>query len=235
MVTRKHCSVPIFDGSSRACAPTRSTAMRTPYRLLAYAAALAALGAATFASASPFVEGKHYTRLPTEASVKAPEGKIEVREFFWYGCPHCYTLEPYIHDWEKPEFVEFVLTPAVLGKTWVDHAHAFYALKTLGRLEELHPVLFDALHAKNRRLRTLDQMANFFEAHGIEAGKFKDAAKSFVVKTQVSKAEKLGKKYDITSVPTFTINGEYLTSPSMVGDYKTFFEVVDFLVRKARG
>lgn len=202
-----------------------------PTRLLLLCAA-AALVFATAAQAQSFVEGRHYTAVPRPAPVQVAEGKVEVREFFWYGCPHCYTLEPYIHNWKKPAAVEFVTTPAVLGKNWVDHAYAYYALKALGRLEELHPVLFDAVHAKKRRVYSINEMAAFFSGYGIEPGKFKETAKSFLVESQVKRAERLGRTYGISGVPSFVVNGKYVTSPGMAGSYENFFKIVDFLVAK---
>ena len=197
-------------------------------------AAVAFCFAAT-AHAQTFIEGTHYTRLDTPVQVRVPEGKIEVREFFWYGCPHCFKLEPYINKWEKPENVEFVTTPAVLGKNWVAHAYAYYALEALGKLDELHTVLFHALHTEKRRLLTIGQLAELFEHHGIKRAKFEEAVKSFLVDTQVKRAENLGKSYSISGVPTFVIGGKYKTSPSMTGDYETFFKVVDFLIGQAGG
>ena len=196
-----------------------------------------AIVALTWVAAAPvfaqmFIEGRHYTVVRGETPPSVPAGKVEVREFFWYGCPHCYTLEAYLDKWQKPDAAEFVLTPTLLGKNWVDHAYAYYALKALGRLDELHPVLFEALHVKKKRLSTIGQMAKFFEGHGIKAAKFREAAESFTVATQVKIAERLAREYGISSVPTFVINGRYLTSPSMTGSYEQFFEVVDFLVRK---
>lgn len=209
-------------------------AVKTSRRiLLLCAATLLAFGAAAVqVQAQTFSEGRHYTAVPRPVPVQVPEGKVEVREFFWYGCPHCYTLEPYIKSWKKPAAVEFVTTPALLGKTWVDHAYAYYTLKALGRLEELHSVLFDALHAGKKRIYSLNEIARFFSEYDIEPDKFKETAESFLVKTQVKRAERLGKTYDISGVPSFVINGKYITSPRMAGSYEDFFKIVDYLVAK---
>ncbi len=201
----------------------------------AVAAAALALGIAASASAQSFTEGEQYLRVPAAASVQVPEGKVEVREFFWYGCPHCYTLEPYIRKWDKPAAVEFVTTPALLGKNWVAHAYAYYALKGLRRLEDLHSVLFEAIHEKKMRLATAGQIAKFLKSYEIDEDKFREAFESFAVDAQVKQAERLGKTYGISSVPAFVINGKYVTAPSMVGSYETFFKVVDYLVAKEAG
>lgn len=209
-------------------------AVKTSRRIFLFCAAtLLAFGAAAVqVQAQTFSEGRHYTAVPRPVQVQVPEGKVEVREFFWYGCPHCYTLEPHIKSWKKPAAVEFVTTPALLGKTWVDHAYAYYTLKALGRLEELHSVLFDAVHARKRRIYSLNEIAAFFSGYGIEPDKFKETAKSFLVETQVKRAERLGRTYGISGVPSFVINGKYITSPSMAGSYEDFFKIVDYLVAK---
>lgn len=208
--------------------------MKTSQRLflLCAATAFAFSAAAVQVKAQTFSEERHYSVVSNPVAVQVPEGKVEVREFFWYGCPHCYTLEPHIKNWKKPAAVEFVTTPAILGEKWVDHAHAYYALKALGRLEELHSVLFDALHAKRKRVYSLDEIAAFFSEYDIDPDKFKETARSFLVETQIKRAERLGKAYGINGVPSFVINGKYVTSPRMAGSYEVFFKIVDYLVAK---
>lgn len=189
---------------------------------------------ATPAFAQTFVEGKHYRVVETPTLMSLPEDKIEVREFFWYGCSHCYALEPYIAQWEKPDFVEFVTTPAMLGERWVDHAYTYYALEELGREKELHGALFDAIHKERQRLFTVSQIAGFLEAYGIKRQRFEAAVKSFVVATRIKRADRLGRAYQISGVPVFVIDGRYVTSPGMTAGYREFFAVVDYLVEKAR-
>ena len=189
---------------------------------------------ATLLIASPLamadvIEGTDYIRLPTPIAEDEGEGKVIVREFFWYGCPHCYILEPQIHNWKKPAVVDFIATPAVLGKQWVAHAYAYYTLEALGHLDEMHPILFDALHNEKQSLFTMDSMADFFADHGVDKKKFLSTFKSFLVDTRVKAAQNLGRKYKLRSVPTITVNGKYMTSPSMAG-HRRLFEVVEFLV-----
>ena len=200
--------------------------------LIGTAFLLFALGISPFASAQSFIEGKHYTVIPTPVLMQMPAGKVEVREFFWYGCPHCYTLEPYISDWEKPKSVEFVTTPAMLGKNWVDHAYTYYALKALGKLDELHPILFDAIHRKKKRLYKIAQIGDFLAGYGLEKKEFEKAVESFSVSTEIKRAERLAKSYGISSVPIVVVNGKYALSPSTVGSYENFFKAVDYLVEK---
>ena len=192
-----------------------------------------ALSTLAGASEQPFVEGKDYQIIESALLMPAPkEGKVEVREFFWYGCPHCYALEPYVEKWERPDFVEFVMTPAILGKQWVDHAYAYYALKQLGKEEQLHKVLFDAIHEEKMRLFTISQIAGLLEGYGVKRETFEAAAKSFLVATEVKRADRLGKAYRISGVPAFVVNGKYITSPGMAGGSRKLFEVIDYLARK---
>ena len=179
--------------------------------------------------ADTFTAGKDYIAVSPPVVADTGKDKVIVKEFFWYGCPHCYTLEHHVNNWKKPESVEFSVVPAVLGQQWVAHAYTYYTLQALGRLDELHPILFDALHNKKKRLSTLNQLSDFFADHGIEEKKFKSVFNSFAVDTKVKASQNLAKKYDLKSVPIITINGKYITSPSMAG-YKRVFEVVNHLV-----
>lgn len=180
-----------------------------------------------------FVEGVHYTRLSLQAQVNHSD-TIEVREFFWYGCPHCYQLEPYLDSWKVADDVELIRTPATLGRDWLTHAYVYYALEALGKVDELHPVFFSALHVKKLNLRTLPQIAQFFSAYGLDATKFEKAAKSFVVEAKVKQADKLASEYVLSSVPTVIVNRRYQLSPRTVGGYKEFTEALDYLVALER-
>ena len=181
------------------------------------------------------IEGIHYTVItPKKKIVSAPAGKIVVQEFFWYGCPHCYSLEPYIKKWEKPADVHFERLPAVLGKHWATHAYIYYALEALGKIDEAHERFFSAIHKEKLNLKTMAQTADFFANFGIQKMDLEKAMKSFLVDAKVKAANQLAQSYQITGVPVFIINGHYKTSPSMVGSYKGFIEVVKYLIDKER-
>jgi len=181
------------------------------------------------AVAQDFVEGQHYQRLeqpqPTETG-----DKVEVREFFWYGCPHCYVLEPYLDNWQVPDSAQFVRTPATFNELWTTHARVYYVLQEMGRIDELHPVFFDALHKRQLRLTDAASIAGFFEGHGIPADKFQSAWRSLLVDTRVGKADKAVRAYGLKSVPSFAVNGKYLVAPSMVTSYAEFIEVLNYLI-----
>lgn len=178
-------------------------------------------------------QGRDYVPLAVPQSVDTGN-KIEVREFFWYGCPHCYSLEPGLERWlkRKPANVEFVRTPATFPR-WLLHARAFYAFAALNATERTHNALFRAIHEQNRRLDTEQALAEFAQAQGIDAGKFRDAFNSFGVRTHLEKAKQTNAAYQVTSVPLIAVDGKYLTGPSMTGGEEAFFAVLDQLVQKA--
>ncbi len=179
-----------------------------------------------------FVEGKDYIRIVPPVPTDVETGKVEVREFFWYGCMHCYSIEPDIQKWAKPDSVQFVRTPALLGKNWVTHAYTYYTLEQLKRIDDLHAVLFEALHEKKLRLFNAEQLADFFAQYEIGKEKFLEVFHSMVVDAKIKRAEKIGTRYALRAVPTFTVNGKYLTSPSMMtgGAMDDFFQLIDHLV-----
>ncbi len=184
------------------------------------------------ACAEAFQEGKHYKRV--EQSKAIPGDKIEVLEFFWYGCPHCYSFEPYLGKWKssKPDNVEFVRVPATFQPLWELHARAYYALQMLDVGEKIHPKFFSEVHNKKNYLKTLDSLAAFVQKYGVERAEFIDAMNSFAVENNVRKARKLVEGYQLTGVPAVAVNGKYLISASMAGSYDNMIKIIDFLIEK---
>lgn len=185
-------------------------------------------------AATDFVEGTHYHRVTPAVPTSVEEGKIEVLELFWYGCPHCFEFETYLVAWKEtiPENVNFVLMPAVLNRGWVAHARAFYALETMGELERIHPVFFEAIHEQGRRLRDAESMARFLAQHDVDADKFKNAYDSLYVETKIKRAEQMGRQYGAHSVPQVIVNGKYRISASDAGGHENLLRVVDMLVEQ---
>ena len=187
--------------------------------------------------AEEFAEGTDYTIISPRIGTNVSEDKIEVVEFFWYGCPHCYTVEPYIKNWDVPEDVEFVRIPATFSDHWVTHAKVYYALESLDRLD-LHEVFFNAIHGRQKRrdLVSANSIAEFFASFdsGIDEKGFIKAFNSFVVNTKTQKADRLVRKYAIKSVPTFAVNGRYMTSPSMVGSSTRLIDTLNYLISLER-
>jgi thiol:disulfide interchange protein DsbA len=192
-----------------------------------------ALSLAPFTAVTALEKGRDFVALAPPQPVETGK-KIEVREFFWYGCPHCYTLEPALMNWlkRKPANVEFIRTPAT-APNWLIHAQAYYAFAALGATEKTHPALFRAIHQQNRQLNTEPALAQFATEQGIDATKFSEAFNSFGVRTNVEKAKRLSAAYQVTSVPMVAVDGKYLTSASMVGSEEGMIKALDQLVQQA--
>lgn len=181
-----------------------------------------------------FSEGKDYKAVtPQETSTK---DKIEVLEFFWYGCPHCYTFDPFVSKWTetKPANVVFIRVPTVFRPDWKVHARTYYALEELGSLEKLHTKIFEEIHKNKKHLSTVDAMTDFLVAQGVDKKAFTEAYNSFSVDTSMRNAIKLQTAFHIEGVPTVIINGKYATSGSMAGTYERVLEVVNYLIEKER-
>ncbi len=160
--------------------------------------------------------------------------KIEVIEFFWYGCPHCYHLEPEVAKWlkTKPANVEFIRQPAVFSKAWADHAKAFYTAEALGVSEKIHADFFDAVQNKKEALQTEADLAKFFVAHGVEEKAFHDAYNSFLVDAKLRQANTMAARYGVTGVPALIINGKYKTTGALAKSQENMFNVVNELIKK---
>ncbi|MEZ5523708.1 MAG: thiol:disulfide interchange protein DsbA/DsbL [Pseudomonadales bacterium] len=186
-------------------------------------------------SEAPYKAGEHYLELPKPVATSAPD-KIEVVELFWYGCPHCYALEPLVERWkaEAPSDVEFVRMPAVLNKTWEIHARAYYAAQALGILEQSHEDLFEALHKHRKPLVTQESLAAFYTEYGVTEEDFNKAFKSFPVSGQISRVKKAQREYRTTGVPVVIVNGKYKVSGTMKAGASGLFDVVDYLIEQER-
>jgi thiol:disulfide interchange protein DsbA len=186
----------------------------------------------SMACAETYEEGKHYKRVDQPKTIDSD--KVEVLEFFWYGCPHCYAFEPYISKWNqsKPENVEFQRVPATFQSLWVLHARAYYALQMLGVGEKIHPKFFSEIHNKKNYMKTFDAITTFVQEYGVDRTEFIDAMNSFTVETQVRKATKLVTDYKLTGVPSIAVNGKYLISASMAGSYDNMIKIMNYLIEK---
>ena len=181
-----------------------------------------------------FQEGQHYHRISPNVATDVQEGSVEVRELFWYGCPHCYKFEKHLDDWKqtKPSYIEFVRMPAVLNRSWASHARAYYALESMGEIERIHPIFFEAIHAQGRRLRDVESMSRFLSQHGIDEDDFKKAYNSFYVETKIKRSDQLARQYGSSSVPTVIINGKYRTDAGDAGGYENVLSLVNQLAEQ---
>ena len=162
--------------------------------------------------------------------------KIEVLELFWYGCPHCYDLEPYLDSWlkNKSDDVEFRRMPAILGKNWIPHAKAYFTAEKLGIVDQIHKPLFDAIHKGREEIFDEKSLKIFFTNHGVDAGEFTKIYNSEEVEVKIKESFVMGQRYKITGVPSIIVNGKYLTSTTMAGGYEDLITIIDQLVEKER-
>jgi protein dithiol oxidoreductase (disulfide-forming) len=184
------------------------------------------------------VEGTHYVRLSTPAAVTlpTPDKKIEVVEFFWYGCPHCYAFEPTLEAWVKrmaPD-VYFHQVPVGFMAPHQMHQKLFYALEEVGQVPALHRKVFNAIHQQGKRLGTEADILAFVTANGVDGAKFSEAFKSFGVSTKANRAKQLSEAYKIDGVPALGIHGRFYTSGSLAGTNEAATSVADFLIQKSR-
>ncbi|WP_347988218.1 thiol:disulfide interchange protein DsbA/DsbL [Methylomonas sp. AM2-LC] len=160
--------------------------------------------------------------------------KIEVIEFFWYGCPHCYHLEPAMSAWlkNKPANVRFIRQPAVFSEAWGKHAKIFYTAEALGILDKVHADIFDAIQNKKEKLLTEEEAAKFFVDHGVKAEDFHNAYNSFAVYTKERQAESMGSRYGISGVPALIVNGKYRVTGPSAKSQENMLNVVNQLIQK---
>jgi thiol:disulfide interchange protein DsbA len=182
-------------------------------------------------------EGTEY--LPTTQVMPTDNpAKIEVIELFWYGCPHCYHLEPALDAWLKklPKDVEFRRVPGIARPEWVPMAKAYYTLEALGITDKLHAALFDAIH-KQKVLNPVDEVAAIAwitKQSGLDRKKVEDTYRSFSVTTKVSRAYQVFQTSGATGVPSLIVEGRYLTSSTLAGSTDDALRVTDYLIAKVR-
>ena len=162
--------------------------------------------------------------------------KIVIYEFFWYGCPHCYNLEPTMDRIESSLGKDTVLIkiPVALRDTWEAHAKAYYSLQQMKLDDDLHEKVFTEIHINNNRLDTKEKLEQFVQEKGFNSKRFSEIFDSFGTDLRVKKASRLANQYQITSVPTLIINGKYKTSGSLVSSYDELYDVVQLLIDKER-
>jgi thiol:disulfide interchange protein DsbA len=209
--------------------------MNRTLRAAGFLAMTFAFAFAAPASAETWIEGTHYQTLDAPVQTDG-DGKIEVAEVFWYGCPHCYRFKPIVEAWEEtlPDDVKFVMLPAALGRSWEPHARAFYALEATGDLSKVHDALFEALAGEHRSLETPEALANFVAGYGVDADEFIKNYNSFGVNARLQQAQSKIRGARITGVPAMLVNGKYKVSASMAGSHEAVLKVVDYLIDKER-
>lgn len=209
---------------------------RRDFSLQIAAAGVGVAWAGTAAAQGAPVEGTHYTRLAQPVAVSTPAGKIEVIEFFSYGCPHCFALEPTLEGWAKrlPPDVLFKRVPVGFNALYENYQKIYYALEAMDQLEPMHRKVFNAIHQQRQRLDKEADIAAFMTANGIDGAKFIEHYKSFSVQTKARQAQQLSQAYKIDGVPSMAVQGRYVTSGSQAGSNERALAVTDALVQTAR-
>ena len=183
------------------------------------AMSLVAVAATVHASPQAPANGTDYKTLDKAQTTDAPTGKVEVTEFFWYSCPHCFALDPSLIEWVKKQgnAISFKRVPVAFRPSFVPQQKLYYTLEAMGRLGDLHPKVFHAIHVERKPLDTDAAITDYMVSQGMDKAKFLEVYNSFGVQTKVKRASQLQEAYKIDGVPTLAIDGRYLTSPSIVG------------------
>ena len=163
-------------------------------------------------------------------------GKVEVVEFFWYGCPHCYHLEPEVEAWARsaPKDVVFKRVPAIANPQWEESARIFYTLEAMGLVDKLHSKVFDAFHKEQQNLANKRIREEWLAKNGVDVAKYNEMEKSFSVATKLNRAKQMTYNYKVDGVPRVFVNGKYYTEAALAGATGRIFPVVDQLVAMAR-
>ena len=174
-----------------------------------------------------------FAKLPNPQPTEG-DGKIEVIEFFWYGCGHCYALEPSVNAWLKnaPKDVVFKRIPANPSEGWGEMARVYYTLDAMGLLGKYHQRVFDAMHKDNVNLANKRLREEWLTKNGIDPVKYNDVEKSFSVATRLSRARQLTQAYQVDTVPRLIVNGRYYASENLTVD--KVFPAVDQMIAQVR-
>ena len=190
------------------------------------------LGIKTFEDAplGEFVEGEHYQLMENPRRVRGD--KVEVMEFFSYGCVHCFNFEPMLADWveSKGSDINFVRTPAIANDYWRILGRAYFTLDQMEFLEENHMAMFRAIHQSRSDLSTPEALIDFIEEHGVERDKFESTYHSTQVDSAINRADQMARRLKVATVPTIVIQGKYqIRATRSIGQIR-MLDVMDYLV-----
>ncbi|HJV83933.1 MAG TPA: thiol:disulfide interchange protein DsbA/DsbL [Noviherbaspirillum sp.] len=215
-------------------------------RFLKHALAALTIGLVAFGAAATPTNpqpGVDYRVLDKPQSTDSGK-KVEVTEFFWYSCPHCNAFEPDLEAWVKKQGdnIVFKRVPVAFRDSMIPQQKLYYALEALGKVDDLHVKVFNAIHVQHQRLDTDNSIADFVAKNGVDKKKFLDVYNSFGVQSKAKRAAQLQQDYQVDGVPLVAIDGRFLTSPSIVGAtmgnrpeavlFEATLQVMDALVAK---
>ena len=199
--------------------------------------ASAALGlpGVSFAQKKP-EDGTEYKSLDKRVAMEAPQGKIEVIEFFWYGCPHCNSFEPQLEAWSKKLPADVVLkrVPVAFRDEFVPQQRLFYSLEAMGRLDDVHRKVFQTIHVDKQPIDKEASIVAWVEKQGLDKAKFQELYNSFAISTKSRRASQLQEAFKVEGVPALGIGGRYYTDGSMAGNMGRALQVTDYLIGEAR-
>ena len=183
-----------------------------------------------------YKEGEYYRRLTTSQGTSSAPDKIEVAEIFWYGCPHCYDFDPVLKEWEAglSDDVAFVKIPVIWNPTNQIHARIMYTAESLGKLDEMHAGIFNAIHQQGKSLTSESELIAFFAKYDVNEAQFREVFNSFGVSSNVKRAENLTRRYGIRSVPVIVVNGKYVTDGPSIKSFDDVLGVTGELVERER-
>jgi thiol:disulfide interchange protein DsbA len=192
--------------------------------------------ASTAATTWKYEEGKHFNSLPTAQGTSSSPGKIEVAEVFWYGCGHCYNLEPDLSAWVKklPGDVSFVRIPVMWNPTNEIHGRIYYTAEALGKLDQINPAVFRSIHVDNRPMTDEKEIQLLFEQNGVSAADFNKVFRSFSVESQLKRAKDLTLKYRVKGVPLLVVNGKFTTDGPEIKNHQDLLAVAQELITRER-
>ena len=202
-------------------------------KALALAAAVLTLASGAYAQSN---SGLPYERLQPAQPTDVPQGKIEVIEFFWYGCPHCYRLEPSLNAWlkNKPADVVFKRVHAIPSESWGLFAAIYYTLETMGLVDQYHDKVFDAMHKDQKNLTNAKILDAWLQQNGIDPVKYHEVEKSFTVNAKLKRAAQMTAAYKVDGVPRVFVDGKLYTGPEFAGGEDKIMGAVDQMIAAER-
>jgi protein dithiol oxidoreductase (disulfide-forming) len=239
-IPRSALTRPNEDGSETVEDTTGDSGTHNPL-LAAVASTVAAAtpraAAATIAAPTMWQEGVNYTRIVPAQPTAVPAGQVEVLEFFWYACPHCYAIDPLVESWKKtkPAYITFSRVHVMWSEGHRSLARLYYTLDSLGKLDQLHGEVFKEIHVNGNPLVASDPndtaeseriQAAFVKKFGISEDAFKKAYHSFAVQNAVQRADELVQRYRVDGVPTFVINGKFVADVRSAGTPERLISLV---------
>lgn len=197
---------------------------------------MAALGGLALVGSRALAQGAPYTALSTPQPTEV-KGKVEVIEFFSYGCSHCHDFDPLLGRWVKglPQDVNFLRVPITFNRAeWTTYARVYYALEALGELDRLHLEVFKALHDSRIPLHEERALLDWAASKGVDARKMADTLKSFGVQSRLQRAVQVAAAYKVNGVPLMAVDGKWLVSASSAQGFEGMLKVAGELIVKAR-